>query len=35
VRRTVLAFGSATQAGLIATVQSGRFKAQLPQGHCL
>ncbi|MEB3982513.1 ATP-binding protein [Mycobacterium sp. 663a-19] len=35
VRRTVLASGLATQAGLIATVQSGRFKAQLPQGHYL
>ena len=33
VRRTVLASGSATQAGLIATVQSGRFKPQLPQGQ--
>ncbi|OMC44027.1 ATP-binding protein [Mycobacterium sp. IS-1264] len=35
VRRTVLASGSVTQAGLIATVQSGRFKPQLPQGHYL
>ena len=35
VRRTVLASGSATQAGLIATVQSGRFKPQLPQRHYL
>jgi ATP-dependent 26S proteasome regulatory subunit len=35
VRRTVLASGSAKQAGLIATVESGRFKPQLPQGHYL
>lgn len=35
VRRTVLASGSATQAGLIATVQSGRFKPQLPEGNYL
>jgi transitional endoplasmic reticulum ATPase len=35
VRRTVLAGGAVTEAGLIATVQSGRFKAQLPQGNYL
>jgi transitional endoplasmic reticulum ATPase len=35
VRRTVLASGSTTQEGLIATVQSGRFKPRLPQGNYL
>jgi transitional endoplasmic reticulum ATPase len=35
VRRTVLTGGRVTQAGLIATVQSGRFKPQLPQGNYL
>lgn len=35
VRRTVLASGSVTQAGLIATVEAGRFKAQLPEGNYL
>jgi hypothetical protein len=35
VRRTVLAGGAVTQAGLVATVQSGRFKPQLPQGTYL
>jgi transitional endoplasmic reticulum ATPase len=35
VRRTVLAGGAVTQAGLIATVKSGRFKPQLPQGNYL
>jgi transitional endoplasmic reticulum ATPase len=35
VRRTVLASGSTTQAGLIATVQSGRFKPHLPEGNYL
>ncbi|WP_244899609.1 hypothetical protein [Mycobacterium sherrisii] len=35
VRRTVLGSGSATQEGLIATVRSGRFKPQLPQGNYL
>jgi transitional endoplasmic reticulum ATPase len=35
VRRTVLASGSVTQASLITTVESGRFKPQLPQGNYL
>jgi cell division protease FtsH len=35
VRRTVLASGVITAAGLIATVQSGRFKPKLPQGNYL
>jgi ATP-dependent 26S proteasome regulatory subunit len=35
VRRTVLGSGSATQAGLIATVRSGRFKPRLPRGNYL
>ena len=35
VRRTVLAGGAVTQADLIATVQSGRFKPKLPQGNYL
>jgi transitional endoplasmic reticulum ATPase len=35
VRRTVLTGGAVTQAGLVATVQSGRFKPQLPQGNYL
>ncbi|BBU24288.1 cell division cycle protein 48-like protein [Mycobacterium xenopi] len=35
VRRTVLAGGAVTEAGLIATVQSRRFKPQLPQGNYL
>ena len=35
VRRTVLSTGAVTQADLISTVQSGRFKPRLPQGHYL
>jgi hypothetical protein len=35
VRRTLLTGGGVTQAGLIATVKSGRFKPQLPQGTYL
>jgi len=35
VRRTVLSTGAVTQAELISTVQSGRFKPQLPQGNYL
>jgi transitional endoplasmic reticulum ATPase len=35
VRRTLLTGGAVTQAGLIATVKSGRFKPQLPQGNYL
>ncbi|OBI49786.1 cell division protein [Mycobacterium kyorinense] len=35
VRRTVLADGEISEAGLIGTVQSGRFKPKLPQGNYL
>ncbi|MCH9736967.1 MAG: ATP-binding protein [Actinomycetia bacterium] len=35
VRRTVLLNGCVTQADLIATVQSGRFRPQLPSGNYL
>lgn len=35
VRRTVLSDGAVTQAGLVATVRSGRFKPQLPTGNYL
>lgn len=35
VRRTVLLLGEVTEPDLISTVQSGRFRPQLPDGHYL
>lgn len=35
VRRTVLATGTVTATALLATIQSGRFKPELPQGTYL
>jgi len=35
VRRTVLLHGEVTEPDLISTVQSGRFRPQLPDGHYL
>ncbi|WP_231110723.1 hypothetical protein [Mycobacterium avium] len=35
VRRTVLATGTVTDTALLATIRSGRFKPELPQGSYL